>query len=85
MRFTDAGRGFRHQGVTKTESPLAASRGGRGSRRITIMKRKPDELQEVEKHPEKHSPVKAMIEWLIEMDREYRAAQSMVNETHDKI
>lgn len=33
----------------------------------------------------KTSPVKAMITWLVEADREYRVAQSMVNETHDKI
>lgn len=33
----------------------------------------------------KQSPVKAVLAWLIETDREYRVAQSMVNETHDRI
>jgi hypothetical protein len=37
------------------------------------------------KLPAKISPVKAVISWLVEVDREYRVAQSMVNEKHDKI
>ena len=39
---------------------------------------------ESQTEPPKYSPVKAMIEWLIETDREFRVAQSIVNETHDK-
>ncbi|MEM1075390.1 MAG: hypothetical protein AAGI36_13085 [Pseudomonadota bacterium] len=31
------------------------------------------------------SPVKAMIAWLVEADREYRVAQRMVNETRNKM
>jgi hypothetical protein len=33
----------------------------------------------------KSSAVKVVISWLIETDREFRVAQSMVNETHDKL
>lgn len=32
---------------------------------------------------ERTSPVKAVISWLVETDREFRVAQSMINETHD--
>jgi hypothetical protein len=32
---------------------------------------------------ERPSPVKAVISWLVETDREFRVAQSMINETHD--
>ncbi len=31
------------------------------------------------------SPVKAVISWLVAADREFRVAQSMVNDTHNKI
>lgn len=34
---------------------------------------------------EKPSPVKVLISWLVETDREFRVAQSMVDETHDQI
>lgn len=34
---------------------------------------------------EKPSPVKVLISWLVETDREFRIAQSMVDETHDQI
>lgn len=37
------------------------------------------------KIPPKLSPVKVVIEWLIEADREYRVAQSMVDKTHNKL
>ncbi len=33
----------------------------------------------------KPSPVKAVLSWLIEADREFRVAQSMVNDTHNKL
>ena len=32
----------------------------------------------------KPSPVKAVLSWIVETDREFRVAQSMVNETHDR-
>jgi hypothetical protein len=34
---------------------------------------------------DRQSPVRVVISWLIEADREYRVAQSMVNETHNKL
>ncbi|MGC3940527.1 hypothetical protein ACOTTU_22220 [Roseobacter sp. EG26] len=34
--------------------------------------------------PPKPSPVKAMIAWLVETDREFRVAQSMVDKTHKR-
>jgi hypothetical protein len=37
------------------------------------------------KTSEKSSPVRAVISWLIETDREFRVAQSMVDETHNKL
>ena len=46
----------------------------------TIVKR-----SEKTKTSAKPSPVKAVTSWLIETDREFRVAQSMVNETHDKL
>ncbi len=50
------------------------------------MKYKPDlKAEEKRKTPVKVSPVKALVHWLIEADREYRVTQSMVNERHDKI
>lgn len=33
----------------------------------------------------KQSPVKAVLSWLVETDREFRVTQSMVNNTHDRI
>ena len=48
------------------------------------MERNPEKSFERQIAVTKPSPVKAMIEWLIEADREYRATQSIVNETHDK-
>lgn len=35
-----------------------------------------------EQAPVKTSPVRAVISWLVETDREFRAAQSMVNDTY---
>ena len=37
------------------------------------------------KTPTKYSPVRALITWLAEADREFRVAQSMVNDTHEKL
>ena len=34
---------------------------------------------------DKTSTVKAMISWLLETDREFRVAQSMVNDTHNRL
>ena len=34
---------------------------------------------------EQPSPVRALITWLVEADREFRVAQSMVNDTHDRL
>ena len=34
--------------------------------------------------PGKPSPVKVLISWLIETDREYRAIQSIINERKDR-
>ncbi|SFF73457.1 hypothetical protein [Roseobacter denitrificans] len=48
------------------------------------MDRNPENSFENQKTPIKPSPVKAMIAWLIETDREVRATQSIVDETHDK-
>lgn len=48
------------------------------------MKRDPENLFEKQKTPTKPSPVKAMIAWLRETDREVRTTQSIVNEMHDK-
>ncbi|MBW4707083.1 hypothetical protein KX928_04700 [Roseobacter sp. YSTF-M11] len=39
---------------------------------------------EAAKAPTKPSPVKAMIAWLVETDREFRVAQSMVDKTRQR-
>jgi hypothetical protein len=49
------------------------------------MKLKPEESPKELKVSEKPSPVKAVISWLVETDREFRVAQSMVEDSHDKI
>ncbi len=49
------------------------------------MERQKKSQADTTKLPAKVSPVKAMISWLVEADREYRVAQAMVNEKHDKI
>ena len=41
-------------------------------------------ITEKSKTTAKSSPVKAVISWLIETDREFRVAQTMVNETREK-
>ncbi|MEE4188885.1 MAG: hypothetical protein V2I76_10630 [Roseobacter sp.] len=46
---------------------------------------KPDKAVDQAKTPTNSSAVRAVISWLIKTDREYRVAQSMVNETHDKL
>ena len=40
---------------------------------------------EAAKTSEKTSPVKTVLSWLIEADREFRIAQTMVNERHYKM
>lgn len=37
------------------------------------------------KTEQKTSPVKAVLSWIVETDREFRVAQSMINDTHDRI
>lgn len=49
------------------------------------MERKPAPFDDAKKTAESGSPVKAMIAWLVEADREYRAAQTMINETRNKL
>jgi len=44
-----------------------------------------DKRSEQAKTSAKASPVKTVISWLIQTDHEFRVAQSMVNETHDKL
>ncbi|WP_282060983.1 hypothetical protein [Roseobacter litoralis] len=48
------------------------------------MERDPENSFVKQNTPQKPSPVKAMITWLIETDREVRATQSIVNETQEK-
>lgn len=43
--------------------------------------RKPDHA----KTSQTVSAVKTVIAWLVESDREYRAAQTFINETHKKL
>lgn len=45
-------------------------------------KRKPEDQA---KTSSRTSPVKAVISWLVEADREFRVAQKMVNDTHNKL
>ncbi len=40
--------------------------------------------EEKDKVKEASSPVRAVISWLVEADREFRVAQSMLNERHNK-
>ena len=49
------------------------------------MEREETSIPEEPEPCESSSPVKAVIEWLLAADREYRAAQSIINETHEKI
>lgn len=48
------------------------------------MERDPENSFETQNTATKPSAVKAMIAWLIETDREFRATQRIVNETHEK-
>jgi hypothetical protein len=61
---------------------------GRTTARVDIMEhdvtRVPEEPESCESFSAVKS-VKSLIEWLRAADREYRAAQSIINETHDKI
>jgi hypothetical protein len=49
------------------------------------MERKPGIRPQKPKVSGKPSPVKTVIAWLIEADREFRVAQSMVNDTHNRL
>ena len=49
------------------------------------MERDTHKRPEHAKTSSKTSPVKTVISWLIETDREFRVAQSMVNDTHDRL
>ncbi len=49
------------------------------------MDRTPKAKADEAKAPEGISPVKTVISWLLEADREFRVAQSMVNDTHNKL
>ena len=49
-----------------------------------MMEQKNKVRQDDPKNPGPTSPVRAVISWLIDADREFRVAQSMVNDVHDK-
>lgn len=49
------------------------------------MDHKPKAHTEESKAPEPTSPVKTVISWLVQADREFRVAQTMVNDTHKKL
>jgi hypothetical protein len=49
------------------------------------MERKLKEHESELKTEGKSSPVKTVISWLVEADREFRVAQSMVNDTNNKL
>ncbi len=48
------------------------------------MERKTKVREHTPKDPGTFSPVRTVIAWLIDADREFRVAQSMVNDMHDK-